>query len=248
MWRVHRIKPDRPLYESLSVDGFSGQRQRQTQRDVPFGIVGIGADRQIGGCECESVLAVIQMDPGSGNMGERARVLFGQDHVVVSSPVKLTPGNADILFPPQSVTSIVDQCERGIGPTVLWVEFYGFLKVGNRFGVLSPGILHIQLPTSLKRCTRFNGVGLPGSYLDLLLCRELQRKRIDNLANERVLNGEDLRSSAIVTIRPDLPARRCVDQLRIDPNLIARSSHAAFTRYRTPSSSATMRISTVRSL
>ena len=62
--------------------------------------------------------------------------------------------------------------------------------------------------------------------MPLLVLRELQRQRIDDHPDETVLNREDVAEVAVVAIGPKLAASDRVDQLHVDANGFAGSTHA----------------------
>src|SRR5262245_43326453 len=53
-------------------------------------------------------------------------------------------------------------------------------------------------------------------------------ERVGDAARDLVLYGEQIADIVVKTLRPEMRVGRCIDQLRVDPDLITRSSDAAF--------------------
>src|SRR5258708_7564516 len=102
-------------------------------------------------------------------------------------------------------------------------EFYGLLK---RFTVL--GLPEQEFPAAqnvvVRRDIACSAVGDPRLFSGAKGYFE----RADNSAGNVVLNREQVRRVAVDPPRPKVPAASGVDQLRGNPDAIARSPHRAF--------------------
>src|SRR5437763_17220487 len=61
-----------------------------------------------------------------------------------------------------------------------------------------------------------------------LSCDNARRDRAGNASGDLVLDGKDVSQFAVVAIRPQMMASRCLDELCGDANAIAGASHTAF--------------------
>src|SRR5262249_40159550 len=56
---------------------------------------------------------------------------------------------------------------------------------------------------------------------------QLPAERVGDAARNLVLYGEQIADIVVETLRPKMPVGCCIDQLRVDPNLVAGTSDAA---------------------
>ncbi len=107
------------------------------------------------------------------------------------------------------------------------IEFDGFLEQRDSIGSVRLDLPTEILPTLKQRIIGAwilrLGVGNPR----LIVARELHRHGHHDLADDLVLESKEIAERAVITLGPQVVSADAIDQLGVDPHLIALPAHAA---------------------
>ena len=117
----------------------------------------------------------------------------------------------------------------GIGVGVIRIERDRALERGDRLLEEIAALVGRpqQFATLQEGVVRLGIAGAAGDKQGLLLRRQSDLERGDDLGGHLVLDGKDVGEVAVVALRPEVPAGIGIDQLRRDPHPVAGAADAA---------------------
>src|SRR5215475_7473728 len=125
-------------------------------------------------------------------------------------------------------TSYIHQGKRRIGAVVAWIEAERFLEMRNRLRVVFGGGSPVVCLTGQERIVRGGNTRFLPFEGESLHIGQFYGQGVGNVASDLVLQCEYVGEGAVELSGPLMASAERIDELRIDPQLVAGPLHASF--------------------
>jgi hypothetical protein len=197
------------------------------KRNVAVGVVRVARNRTLRLGNRLGVLLRVHVHRARHLVRKRRRVLHCLRQVLLGDGLRVAR-QAERRTPISRVDLPMDRCQCGPGATVGGIDLGGFLEVGDGRLELVRRLLQIVLPALEHHVVGLDVVRTSPRNAIALVLRQFDGQCLGDVARDRVLQREDILELAVVAVRPDVRAGRCVEELRVDADALALAAYAAF--------------------